>query len=87
MSTGWRLFEPTYAFTAMNTETGNCIPISLGGQRVVDVVIPDFDVLREQVYEAMKHNIGDLWITHLGERRLVTTYAQFEAEYGRGNGN
>lgn len=81
------VFEPVYVCTIQNAITGDSMPISVGGRVFVDVVIPNFDILREQVYEAMMHNIGDLWITHLGARRLVTTCAQFEAEYGRGRGN
>ena len=53
-----------------------------------DRVTADFEELRRNVYAAFcEWMAAGLWITHLGERRLVTTCAQFEAEYGRGKGN
>lgn len=51
------------------------------GRLWVDVVIADLGVLRKNVYEAMMCNCGELWITYLGARRLITCCAQFDAEY------
>lgn len=81
------VYEPTYSATFSGGPEGKIITIPIGGRLFVDVVIPDFNFLRRNVYEAMTHGCGELWITHLGERRLVTTCAQFEAEYGRRKGN
>jgi hypothetical protein len=50
----------------------------------LDCVITDLDELRRNVYAAFCEWMAvELWITHLGERQVVTTCAQFEAEYGR----
>lgn len=49
----------------------------------LDRVTTDLEELRRNVYAAFcEHMAAELWITYLGERRLVTTCAQFEAEYG-----
>ncbi|QGZ66244.1 hypothetical protein [Paraburkholderia acidisoli] len=50
--------------------------------KLVDHVTTDLEELRRNVYEAFMHCCGALWITYLGARKLVTTCAQFEAEYG-----
>lgn len=76
------VFEPTYSATFSGGPGGRPMTIPVGGQLLLDVVIPDLDDLRGAVYNAFMHCCGELWITHLGERRLVTTCAQFEAEYG-----
>jgi hypothetical protein len=50
----------------------------------LDRVTTDREELRRNVYAAFSEWMAvELWITHLGERRLVTTCAQFEAEYGQ----
>lgn len=61
--------------------------ITFGGELLIDVVIPELEVLRQHVYDALMHCCGELWVTHLGERRLVMTCAQFEDEYGWGKDN
>jgi hypothetical protein len=76
------VFSPVYNASIDFGIAGGMLPFKLGGDLILDVVIPDFDDLRGAVYSAFHYNIGELWITHLGERRLVTTCAQFEAEYG-----
>lgn len=76
------VFNPVYNASIDFGIAGGMLPFKLGGELILDVVIPDFGDLRGAVYSAFHYNIGELWITHLGERRLVTTCAQFEAEYG-----
>lgn len=75
------VYEPVYTASVQIGDEKCEVSISVGGALAVDVVIADRDELRAHVYSAMQCNCGDLWVTHLGARRLIKNCAQFDAEY------
>jgi hypothetical protein len=69
--------------TAQNGITGESMSFTVGGRLFADVVIPELEELRRHVYDAMLNGCPILYVTYLGDRKLITTCVQFDSIYVR----